>query len=324
MKVLVTPLSLCKNQDSKPIQRLRQYADEIIYNPVGRPLRENEIGDLLAGVDGILAGLDFYTEEAIRTFPDTVRAISRYGIGYDRVDLKAAGEKGIAVSVTPGANSLSVADLAIGLLLSVARRIPQLDSRVRKGEWPHVGGVEMSGKTIGVVGLGAIGKAVAQRAAGFSMRVLAYDPYISLEYAKSHGIESVPLENLLNESDFVTLHLPVNDGTRNMINGKTIREMKDGAILINTSRGGLMDEGAVCEALKSGKLYGLGIDAFAVEPPVNNPLLELDRVVATPHIGANTKEASEKMGLMAVDNLIHILKKEACANIVNQEYLDNR
>jgi len=321
MKVLVTPVSLCKDKDSKLMRLLAQYADEIVFNPCGRPLKEDEFKDLTLGIAGIIAGVDYYTVEAIDGFPGTLKVISRYGVGYDRVDLKAAGEKGIAVAITPGANSQSVADLAMGLLLSVARRIPQLDRKVHDGEWAHIGGVELSGKTIGIIGLGAIGKAVAARAKGFSMKVISYDPYMDYDYAKNNGIFCANFEELIEESDIITLHLPINENTKDIISRESINKMKDGAILINTARGGLMDEDAVYEALKDNKLYGLGIDAFSIEPPVNNPLLKLDNVIATPHIGANTTEASEKMGLLAVKNLISILKGEECPYIVNKNYL---
>lgn len=321
MKILVTPVSLCKNKDSKPMKLLSQYADEIVLNPYGRPLKENEFKELVLGVDGVIAGLDYYTAEAINEFPDTLKVISRYGVGYDRVDLKAAGEKDIAVAFTPGANNESVADLAIGLMLSVARKIPQLDRKVRNGEWAHIGGIELSGKTIGIIGLGAIGKAVAARAKGFSMKVMAYDPFMNKDYAKNNDIISTSLEELIEKSDVITLHIPVNESTKNIINKESISKMKNGAILINTARGGLIDEDAVYEALKNNKLYGLGVDAFSIEPPVNNPLLKLDNVVATSHVGANTTEAAEKMGLLAVNNLISILKGEECAYIVNKDYL---
>lgn len=321
MKILVTPVSLCKNRDSKPMKLLSQYADEIVFNPYGRPLKEDEFRELISGVDGVIAGLDYYSAEAINSFPDTLKVISRYGVGYDRVDLKTAGEKGIAVAFTPGTNNESVADLAFGLMLSIARKIPQLDRKVRNGEWAHIGGIELSGKTIGIIGLGAIGKAVAARAKGFSMKVMAYDPYINKDYAKNNDIISTSLEELIEKSDVITLHIPVNESTKNIINKESISKMKDGTILINTARGGLIDEDAVHEALKNNKLYGLGVDAFSIEPPVDNPLLKLDNVVATSHVGANTTEAAEKMGLLAVNNLINILKGEECAYIVNKDYL---
>lgn len=322
MKVLVTPVSLCKNKEAKPIKLLSQYADEIVFNPYGRPIKEEEFKSLLSGVDGIIAGLDYYTAGVISSFPESVKVISRYGIGYDRVDLKAAGEKGIAVTVTPGTNNESVADLTMGLILSVARKIPMLNNKVRSGEWAHLGGIELSGKTIGIVGLGAIGKAVAARAKGFSMRVLSYDPYMNEEYAKNNGIISTSLEELIKESDVITLHLPVNESTKNIISREAISKMKDGAILINSARGGLIDEEAVYEALKNNKLYGLGVDAFSVEPPVDNPLLKLDNVVATSHVGANTTEASEKMGMLAVKNLINVLKGAECPYIINKDFLE--
>lgn len=300
---------------------LEQFASEIIYNPYGRPLTADELISLLEGVDGYIAGVDNISAKVIERAPSTLKVISRYGVGYDQVDIKACGQRGIVVTNTPGANAESVADLAVGLMLAVARQIPYADEQTKKGGWPRIKGIELYGKTLGVIGLGAIGKGVARRAKGFSMRVLAYDPVIDEAFCRQYGVEIATFEEVLSNSDFISLHLPLKDQTRHIINSNTISLMKDGAILINTARGGLVDQEAVYHALKSGKLGGVGVDVFEAEPPGNLPLFELDNVVATPHMGSSTVDAIKAMANMAVKNLIDVLTGKECPYIVNREYL---
>ena len=318
MKILVTPTSFSKDKPSEAGRLLGEFADEIVYNPFGRPLAPEEILPLLEGADGYIAGLDHITAEVIQKAPSSLKAISRYGVGYERVDTEAAAAKGIIVTNTPGVNSESVADLAFGLMISAARKIPALDRKVKGGEWPRTTGVELFGKTIGIVGLGAIGRGVAMRAKGFSMNVIAHDPFMDGEYAKKHGIRECGLEELFADSDFISLHLPLNEQTRNLIDRKAFDLMKAGTVLVNTSRGGLIDEQAAYEALKSGKLGGLGLDAFENEPPGKSSLFEFENVVATPHAGAHTVEAVRNMGVLAVRNLIDVLSGRDCPNIVNK------
>ena len=318
MKILVTPTSFSKDKPSKAKELLEEFADEIVYNPYGRPLAAEEIISLAVGIDGYIAGLDYISSEAIEKVPSSLKVISRYGAGSDRVDIEACKKKGIIITNTPGVNSESVADLAFGLMLSVARKIPALDRKVRAGDWPRTTGTELYKKTLGIVGLGAIGKGVAMRAKGFSMEILAYDPFIDKSFAGANGIKDCPFEELIRNSDFISLHLPLNDQTRNIINADTIKIMKRGAVVINTARGGLIDEQAAYEALKSGRLGGLGLDAFEKEPPGSSPLFELENVVVTPHAGAHTMEAVNNMGILAVQNLIDVLSGKECKYIVNK------
>lgn len=249
--------------------------------------------------------------------PASLKVISRYGAGYDRVDINAAKRRNIVVTNTPGVNSNSVADLAFALMLAVARRIPLLDKKVKEGNWPRVTGTEVYNKTLGIVGLGAIGKGVALRAKGFSMRVLAYDPYADKAFAEENGIFLVSFDELVRQADYISLHLPLNEHTRNIISEDAISKMKRGAILVNTARGSLIDEVAAYNALVSGHLGGLGLDAFEKEPPEISPLFFLDNVVTTPHAGAHTAEAVAAMGILSVQNLINVLSGKPCPNIVN-------
>ncbi len=316
MKILVTPTSLHPQKYSKALEKLNSYCSNLVFNPLGRPLNEQELIRLLKDCDGYVAGLDSVTEEVLKSCPN-LKAISRYGAGYDRVDITAARKLGIPVSNTPGANAQAVAELAFGMLLSLARKIPYLHTQTAAGEWVRSNGVELFGKTLGIVGLGAIGKKVARCCEGFCMRVLAYDPYIQDEYCTEHGITSVSLDTLLKEADFITLHLPLNDSTHHLIDEKAISKVKSSAIIVNASRGGIVDEKAAYDALSSGQLGGLGLDAFEQEPPGSSPLFTLPNVVATPHTGAHTKEATTAMAEMAVDNLTAMLDGRECKYIVN-------
>jgi D-3-phosphoglycerate dehydrogenase len=317
MKVLATPTSLKPNANNPALEELEKFADEVIYNPTGRPLAEEELIPLLEDCDGYIAGLDFITAGVVESCKK-LKVISRYGAGVDRVDVDAASRCGIAVCNTPGVNAEAVADLAFGLILSVARRIPALDRLTKEGKWTRSTGIELFGKTIGILGLGAIGKAVAKRASGFSMRVLAFDPYMDESYARINGIEAAAFDDTVKNSDILSLHLPLNDETRHVINGEVMRGMKQGAIIVNAARGGLIDEHAACELLKSGHLGGLGLDAYEEEPPKTSPLFEMDNVVATPHTGAHTREATANMASLAVSNLIDVLSGKECKYVLNK------
>jgi D-3-phosphoglycerate dehydrogenase len=317
MKLLITATSFKSDRPSPALEKLRQFADELVFNPHGRPLTEDELIPLLQGCDGYIAGLDFISKKVIDACPG-LRVISRYGAGVDRVDLGAARAKGIPVCNTPGANAQAVADLALALMLAAARKIPMLDRKTKEGQWVRSNGTEIFGKTLGILGLGAVGKAVAQRARGFSMKVLAYDPFINKQYAEEQGIIVSDFDSLIKESDIISLHLPLDQKTRHIINAEVMARMKRGVILINTARGGLIDESAANELLRSGHLGGLGLDAYEEEPPGKSPLFELDNVVLTPHTGSHTAEATAAMAAMSVDNLIDVLSGKDCPYIVNK------
>lgn len=315
MKILVTPTSFGPKADSPAKKRLEAFADELVYNPHGRPLQEDELIPLLEGCDGYLAGLDFVGRRALES-AKKLRVVSRYGVGCDRVDLAAAGELGIPVTNTPGVNANAVADLAFGLMLAVARRIPALDASTRAGGWRRSTGRELYGKTLGILGLGAIGRCVVQRAHGFGMAVLAYDPYFDSEWAGQNGVTCAPLDQVVRRSDFISLHLPLSEETRHLFGAARFAAMRPGAVLINTSRGGIIDEAAAADALRSGALGGLGLDAFEAEPPGESPLAAFDNVVMTPHTGAHTLEATEAMANAAVNNLIAVLTGAPCDSLV--------
>jgi len=315
MKILVTPASFKPDTVGPAMDRLRSFAGTLVFNPQKRPLTEDELIPLLDGCDGCVAGLDAFTGKVIES-ARTLKVISRYGTGVDNVDVAAAREKKIVVCNTPGVNAQAVADLTFGFMLSLVRRLPLLDRTTREGKWDRSIGAELYQKNIGILGLGYVGKAVARRAAGFSMRILACSPDIDQEYAGANGIIPVSFNELVSESDFLSLHLPLKAETRHIISLDVMRRMKKGALLINTARGGLLDEAAAYDMLKSGHLGGLALDVYETEPPRNSPLFTLDNVIFTPHTAAHTAEATAAMASLSVQNLIDVLSGKDCAYTV--------
>lgn len=305
-RVLVTPTSYGKN-DSRLKSELEEQVGEVIYNPTGKPLKSAELAALLPGVDGYIAGLDEIDQAALES-AGCLKVISRYGVGVDNVDLEAARQKSIIVTNTPGANSVSVAELTLGLILDVARQITESSTAVQQGKWPRPPGVSLEGKTITILGLGAIGKQLARRLAGFDCRILAYDPYADVDFALQNRVVLVGLEEALSQADFLSVHVPLLPATRGMVDRNFLARMKKGSCLINTSRGEVVNEMALFEALKSGHLRGAALDAFTVEPPdPGNPLLSLPHVIATPHLGAQTDGATSNMGWMAMRDCLAVL-----------------
>jgi D-3-phosphoglycerate dehydrogenase len=224
----------------------------------------------------------------------------------------------IKVTNTPGVNADAVADLTLGLMLSIARKIPQYDASVKAGKWGRYVGFGLNGKTLGIVGMGAIGKKVAKRALGFDMNILAYDPFFDDEFAQKNGIVKASIEEILQNSDFVTLHMPVTNETKNLINEESLKKMKKTAYLINAARGPLIDENALYNALNNNQIAGAALDVFETEPLYESPLFALDNIVVQPHLGGHTVEASFMMGKLAIDNTVAVLKGENCRFVVNK------
>src|SRR5438034_4291511 len=248
-----------------------------------------------------------------------LRAVGRAGVGVDNIDLDEATKRGVLVMSTPGGNAISVAEHTFALLLALARQVPRLDKAIHEGRWEKssAAGTEVRGKTLGLIGLGRIGSEVAVRAEAFDMRVLAYDPYISEAGAHEISVELVPLEKLLAESDFVSLHTALSPATQNLINAATIQKMKKGARVINTARGELIDEAALADALRSGKFAGAAVDVFMEEPPTNSPLVGLPNVIATPHVAGSTAEAQEEVGTQVAVQIRDYLAEGIIRNAVN-------
>ena len=262
--------------------------------------------EMLADCVGVIVGVDPMDAEVLASAPK-LRAIAKYGVGVDNIDMDYCKEHGIKVSRTVGANSEAVADYAMALMLAVARKVPEIDRKCRKLNWGKITTRDVSHATLGLFGLGAIGRHVAERAQGFGMKVIAYDPYWPEEFAREHGIERADAETIFKNADFISLHLPLMPDTEGFVGEKELGWMKKDAILINTARGGLVDEKALLKALKEGRIYGAGLDAFAHEPPEDDDWFELDNVVLGSHCAASTTGATRNMGRMATENLLRDL-----------------
>ncbi len=301
-KILITPRTF-GTIDPEPLELLRNQGYELVLNPFDRLLTEKEMMELIVDVDGVIVGLDPVTETVIKAAPK-LKIISKYGIGVDNIAVDFATQQKIMVTNTPGANSLAVAELTMGLILDVARQISYSDRRLRQNQWGRYQGFELKGKTIGLVGTGQIGKEVAVRAKGFGMKITGHDLKPDYEWARTVEAVYLPLDELLSTADIVSLHLPLTDDTYHLIGERELALMKKTAILINTARGGIVDEKALIQALEKKAIAGAGLDVYEQEPPTDSPLRTLDNVVLTSHIGAHTFEAISRMGRMAAENVV--------------------
>ena len=274
--------------------------------------------ELIRDVDGAILGLDEVTAKVINA-GERLKVLSRYGVGVDRVDLEAATAAGVVVTNTPGTNHIAVAELTLGLMLSLARRIPQHDKSIKEGSWERVRGTELAGKTLGIVGLGWISREVIRRASAFGMKILVQTRYPDEELADEYGVEYPSLEDLLKGSDFVSLHCALTPERVDLIGEKELRVMKPTSHLVNTARGELVNEGALLRALQEGWIAGAAMDAFKEEPATGSPLVRLGNFIATPHIGATTLESVIRMGTLAVENALQVLRGERPPYVVNPE-----
>jgi len=273
--------------------------------------------------DGLVVRSRTRITAAVLAAAKRLRVVGRAGTGVDNIDVPAATERGIVVVNAPTGNTLSAAEHTIAVLLALARNVPSADAALRTGRWERerLMGVELRGKTLGLVGMGQVGTEVASRARSFEMRLLAHDPFVSEERAARLGVELVPLERLLAESDFVTLHVPLTDGTRGLIGEAEMARMKRGARLVNTARGGLVDETALLRAIEEGKLAGAALDVFEREPLGDSPLLRNERVVLTPHLGASTSEAQERVAIDVAEEILAVLAGAPARYAVNTPLL---
>jgi D-3-phosphoglycerate dehydrogenase len=276
--------------------------------------------DAIGDYDGLLIRSDTKVKAEIIKAAKNLKVIGRAGTGVDNIDLETATKKGVVVMNTPGGNSISVAEHTIALLLSLARYLPQASSSAKQGNWEkkQFTGFELKDKTLGVVGLGRIGIEVVRRAKAFQMNIVVYDPFVSDRLAKDLNIKMVSLDQLFASSDIITLHVPLVEATRNLVNAQSIAKMKDGVYLINTARGELIQETDLAAALNSGKVAAAGLDVFSVEPPAaEHPLLKHSHVIATPHIAASTLEAQETVGVEIAEQVRGFLKEGVIRNAVN-------
>jgi D-3-phosphoglycerate dehydrogenase len=318
-KVLITPATLA-GIDGRFLQLLRAAGFETVFPEHAAQLTENELLAQLKGVRATIAGSEPYTRQVLEAHPQ-LRVIARAGVGFDAVDLTAATEKGVAVTIAPGTNQESVAEHTLAMILALAKNIVPQHIGTRKGEWPRQANLPLRGRTLGIAGLGRIGKAVAVRGAAFGMRLLAFEPYPDREFVARLGVTLVDFERLLAESDYLSLHLPLSAESRHLINRKTLAQMKPSAYLVNTARGGLVCEADLVEALKAGKLAGAGVDVFEDEPPAaNHPLFAFDQVLFTPHSAGVDLQSRDDMAESAAQAIISLSRGEWPAEkIVNPE-----
>lgn len=285
------------------------------------PIKPDELLAILPEYDALLvrSGVKV-TAKMIEAAAARLRVIGRAGVGIDNIDVDAATQAGIVVVNAPTGNIIAAAEHTIALLLALARKIPQADASMRRGEWDrhHFMGIEVQDKVLGTLGLGRIGSLVAARALGLRMKVIAYDPYVSAEYANNLGVELVPLDRLLAESDFITIHLPLNDNTRGLLNAETLARCKRGVRLVNCARGAIVEEAALLAALESGQVAGAALDVYEHEPLApDDPLRTHPNVVLTPHIAGSTTEAQERVAIDVIDQVLAIFEGKMAKNAVN-------
>lgn len=307
-KILIATRSF-GSTSTTPWELLQNAGCELVRADMTQEMTESDLIDLLYEIDAAIIGVVPMTERVLENAPN-LKVVSMHGVGVDHIDLEAAAKRGIVVTNCLGSNDQAVADLTIGLMISIARNIPIVDRNLREGGWGRYKGFELWKKTLGLIGLGYIGRGVAKRAIAFDMEILVYDPFIDPMQVEMPGLKFVTFDELVRQSDFLSIHAPLTDQNRNMISTDQFKAMKSSAYLVNTARGDLVDEQALYKALTEGQIAGAALDVYTKEPPKNSPLLKLDNIVVTPHIGAHTKEAIERMSIMAVQNALLTLRGE--------------
>lgn len=313
MKILVSdPLS---EEGLKILREVKDFQVDAITD-----LKPDKLKEIIKDYDALVVRSATKVTKDIISAAEKLKVIGRAGVGLDNVDLEAATQKGIIVMNTPAGNTISTAEHTMSMILSLSRNIPQANASTKKGEWKRSKfmGVELYGKILGIVGFGRIGSEVAKRAQAFGMKILAYDPFLSKEIAESLGVEIVELKELLERSDYITVHTPLTDETRHMISDKEFSVMKKGARIVNCARGGIIDEVALVSALKEGRVIGAAVDVFEHEPvPADNELLKSDNVIITPHLGASTEEAQVNVAIEVAEIVRDALLGKGIRNAAN-------
>ncbi|MEQ9036894.1 MAG: phosphoglycerate dehydrogenase [Silicimonas sp.] len=300
------------------VQIFRDRGIDVTFDPsIGKD--KDKLLEVIGEYDGLAIRSATKVSDKVLAAATNLKVIGRAGIGVDNVDIPAASKKGVIVMNTPFGNSITTAEHAIAMMFAVARQIPEASTSTHAGKWEksRFMGVELTAKTLGVIGAGNIGSIVIDRAHGLKMKVIAYDPFLSEERADKLGVEKVELDELLGRSDFITFHVPLTDKTRNILSAEAIGKLKPGVRIINCARGGLVDEEALAHALREGKVAGAAFDVFAVEPANDSPLFNLPNVVVTPHLGASTAEAQENVALQVAEQMSDYLLSGAVQNALN-------
>lgn len=317
-KVLIAPMTLA-NVGGPYLELLRAAGFEPFFPARPKLLTEQELCRELTGTVATIAGSEPYTRQVMEATP-TLRVIARAGVGYDAVDLAAATGHGIAVTIAPGTNQDAVAEHTFALILALAKNVIPQHTALKAGGWPRQANLPLRGRTLGIVGLGRIGKAVALRGRAFGMRLLAFEPYPDHRFVAEQGLTLLPLDRVLADADYITLHVPLTPESRHLINRKTLAEMKPTAFLINTARGGLVCEADLLAALREKRIAGAGLDVFEEEPPGRIPLFELENVVVTPHGAGVDLQSRDDMALSAAQSIVALCKGQWPAEqVVNAE-----
>ena len=306
MKVVVTPPAFCKSEYLK--SKLSSLFPNTVYSQKNNYLSESELIGFLKNADAAIIGRDSITKATLEALPQ-LKIISKYGVGLDNLDIFSIKEKGVELAVTAGTNKRSVAELTLSFMLGLCHRTFIGAERIKRGEWIREGGHNLSGKTIGIIGCGNVGKEVVHLLKPFGCVILVCDIVDRSEFCRDQGVTESSMGSLIEKSDIVTLHVPLTDLTRNMIDETVLRKMQANAYLINTSRGAVVNPSALHKALISGEISGAALDVFCSEPPDDMAFLELPNLMVTPHIGGNSVEAVEAMGQAAIDNLVEFFKK---------------
>jgi D-3-phosphoglycerate dehydrogenase len=312
MKVVSTSPSFGKYSD-EPFRYLEQHGLELVHLPAD--IGEEDFIREAQGAVAAIVAFNTINGNVLDRIP-SLKIVCKHGVGVDNIELEAAKERKLWVTNVPNANKHAVADFAFGLMLALARQIPAADKGTKAGEWPKIFGTDVYGKTLGIIGLGSIGKEVARRASGFDMSLLAYDPYPDHKFVEQWNVRLVGLEELLRESDFITLHMPLIEQTRNLIGADQFSLMKESAFLVNASRGGIVNEEALYQALKEKRIAGAALDVFEQEPLTGHPLFELPNFIAAPHIAGYTDGAVNMLGMTCVRNIVDVIVHEKAPQYV--------
>jgi phosphoglycerate dehydrogenase-like enzyme len=317
-KVLIAPATLA-HVEGPYRQILRDAGFELVLPRRAVQLTEDELLHDFTDISAAIAGSEPYTRRVIESMPH-LRVIARAGVGYDAVDLAAASQRGVAVTITPGTNQDAVAEHTFALILALAKDLIAQHTATKAAGWPRKANLPLRGRSLGIVGLGRIGKAVAVRGAAFGMPLLAYEPFPDQQFVAQYRIKLLPLEQLLAQADYVTLHVPLSPASRHLINRRTLALMKPTAFLINTARGGLVCEPDLVEALRERRIAGAGLDVFEQEPPGAHPFFSLDNVVVTPHAAGVDLQSRDDMAYAAAASIVALSRGEWPAEqVVNQE-----
>ncbi|MCS1409172.1 MAG: D-3-phosphoglycerate dehydrogenase [Verrucomicrobia subdivision 3 bacterium] len=319
MKVMI-----CDPISSKGVEQFRQHSD-LDVEVLPDHLDQAALLPIVKDVGAMVVRSETKITKAVMEAAPKLKVVGRAGVGVDNIDVEAATQRGIVVMNTPGGNTVSTAELTFSMLMATARKIPQAHMSIKQGAWNRKAykGVELYRKTLGILGLGRIGTEVARRAIAFGMRVFAYDPYLSLSRAQALQVEMKDLDEIFAEADFITVHMPMSDETRGMINRAAFQKMKQGVRILNCARGGIVNESDLIEAIENGTVAGAAFDVYETEPlPEDHPFRKLDQVVMTPHLGASTEEAQDNVGIEIAETITNYLRSGTIQNAVNMPSLD--